>query len=151
MKIASLVSGPLQATAAYQAKVATSPENDSPSYQHLICVYIPDVYNKDTVTEVCMRPECRIQSSILVTCLALTMESFFFVAQVMKVLLRNHGVNLSGVKSNLYTHIGMSHITIIRVNFVSPSVLTSSILFIKVLTASIPVVFLRRYVTSECN
>ncbi|KAI9068924.1 hypothetical protein FKP32DRAFT_1663497 [Trametes sanguinea] len=73
----SLVSGPLSTTAAYAAKVATSPPNDTPNYNHLLCVYLPDVYNRDSVTE------------------------------VMKVLLRNHGMNLMGVKSNLYTEIGI--------------------------------------------
>ncbi|KAG6878185.1 hypothetical protein C0993_010946 [Termitomyces sp. T159_Od127] len=75
---ASLVSGPLASTYAYLAKVATSPESqDSPNHQHLICVYIPDVYDKAKVTE------------------------------VMRVLLRNHGISLSGVKSNLYTALGI--------------------------------------------
>lgn len=73
----SLVEGPLSATSAHLAKVATSPREPSPSYQHVICLYIPDVYDKDDVIE------------------------------VMKVLLRRHGVNLSGVKSNLYTAIGL--------------------------------------------
>ncbi|KAL7278236.1 hypothetical protein ACG7TL_008211 [Trametes sanguinea] len=73
----SLVSGPLSSTAAYAAKVATSPQNDMPNYSHLLCVYLPDVYDQDSVTE------------------------------VMKVLLRNHGMNLMGVKSNLYTEIGI--------------------------------------------
>ncbi|KAF4621345.1 hypothetical protein D9613_000846 [Agrocybe pediades] len=73
----SLVSGPLSETTAFRAKVSTSPENETPNYQHLICVYMPDVYNKEKVTE------------------------------VMKILLRNHGVNLSGVKSDLYTSIGL--------------------------------------------
>ncbi|KAG6920186.1 hypothetical protein DXG01_004955 [Tephrocybe rancida] len=74
----SLISGPLASTFAHLAKVATSPESqDSPNHQHLICVYIPNVYDKDKVTE------------------------------VMKVLLRNHGVSLSGVKSNLYTALGI--------------------------------------------
>ncbi|KAG5342607.1 hypothetical protein C0989_012112 [Termitomyces sp. Mn162] len=73
----SLVSGPLASTFAYLAKVATSPESrESPNYQHLICVYIPDVYDKVRVTE------------------------------VMKILLRNHGIGLSGVKSDLYTALG---------------------------------------------
>ncbi|KAG5722215.1 UPF0696 like protein [Termitomyces sp. T112] len=74
----SLVSGPLASTFAYLAKVATSPESrESPNYQHLICVYIPDVYDKVRVTE------------------------------VMKILLRNHGIGLSGVKSDLYTALGI--------------------------------------------
>ncbi|KAF8161272.1 translation initiation factor eIF 4e-like domain-containing protein [Crassisporium funariophilum] len=70
----SLVSGPLHSTSADQAKVSTSSEQESP---HLVCIYIPDVYDKASVTE------------------------------VMKILLRNHGVNLAGVKSNLYTSIGL--------------------------------------------
>ncbi|KAJ7782713.1 translation initiation factor eIF 4e-like domain-containing protein [Mycena metata] len=72
----SIVSGPLAATAAFGAKVATSPEEGTAT-QHLICIYMPDVYDKDAVTE------------------------------VMKVLLRHHGMNLSGVKSNLYTALGI--------------------------------------------
>jgi len=73
----SLVSGLLSSTSALSAKVATSPEQETPNYQHVICLYIPDVYNKSQVTE------------------------------VMKILLRNHGLNLSGVKSNLYTLLGI--------------------------------------------
>ncbi|KAJ8581129.1 hypothetical protein M405DRAFT_752280 [Rhizopogon salebrosus TDB-379] len=72
----SLVSGPLASTSAFLTKVATSPANEAPNYQHVICLYVPDVYDKDAVTD------------------------------VMKVLLRHHGVNLSGVKSDLYTGIG---------------------------------------------
>ncbi|TRM69135.1 hypothetical protein BD626DRAFT_473050 [Schizophyllum amplum] len=73
----SIVSGPLASTAAFRAKVSTSPENDQPHYQHVICVYVPDVYDKDAM------------------------------AEVMRVLLRNHGAALSGVKSDLYTYIGI--------------------------------------------
>ncbi|KAL1941429.1 hypothetical protein VTO73DRAFT_7246 [Trametes versicolor] len=73
----SLLSGPLSSTSAYRAKVATSPQNDTPNYSHLVCVYVPDVYDQPSVTE------------------------------VMKVLLRNHGLNLMGVKSDLYTSIGI--------------------------------------------
>ncbi|KAI0776311.1 hypothetical protein BD413DRAFT_265147 [Trametes elegans] len=73
----SLVSGPLSSTGAFLAKVATSPQNETPNYSHLVCVYVPDVYDKASVTE------------------------------VMKVLLRNHGLNLMGVKSDLYTAIGI--------------------------------------------
>ncbi|EKM53423.1 uncharacterized protein PHACADRAFT_259801 [Phanerochaete carnosa HHB-10118-sp] len=73
----SLIEGPLAATSAYLTKVATSPREQQPNYQHVLCLYIPDVYDKDDVTD------------------------------VMKVLLRRHGVNLSGVKSNLYTAIGL--------------------------------------------
>ncbi|KAJ7818191.1 hypothetical protein B0H14DRAFT_2840312 [Mycena olivaceomarginata] len=65
--------GPLAATSAFRVKVAT----------YLICIYIPDVYDKDAVTEVRITP------------------------LVMKVLLRNHGMNLSGVKSNMYTALGI--------------------------------------------
>ncbi|OJT01946.1 hypothetical protein TRAPUB_7590 [Trametes pubescens] len=47
----SLVSGPLSSTSAYRAKVATSPQNDTPNYSHLVCVYVPDVYDQPSVTE----------------------------------------------------------------------------------------------------
>ncbi|KAL4263029.1 UPF0696 family protein [Pleurotus pulmonarius] len=73
----SLVSGPLAETSAFQAKVATSPQEENPNYQHVICVYMPDVYDKDAVTK------------------------------VMRVLLRNHGLNLTGVKSDMYTSLGI--------------------------------------------
>jgi len=73
----SLVSGPLNSTSAFLAKVATSSESEVPNAHHLICVYLPDVYDKTSVTE------------------------------IMKILLRNHGVNLSGVKSDLYTSLGI--------------------------------------------
>ena len=46
------MSGPLRSTSAYLTKVATSPAQESANYQHLICVYIPDVYDKASVTEV---------------------------------------------------------------------------------------------------
>jgi len=71
----SLLSGPLYSTSAYQASVSTTLWDD----RHLISVYIPDVYDKASVTE------------------------------VMRVLLRNHGANLSGVKSNFYTTIGIGN------------------------------------------
>ena len=48
----SLVSGPLSSTSTFLAKVATSPQNDTPNYSHLICVYMPDVYDQGSVTEV---------------------------------------------------------------------------------------------------
>ncbi|PPR02133.1 LOW QUALITY PROTEIN: hypothetical protein CVT26_008824 [Gymnopilus dilepis] len=76
--LASLVSGPLHETPAYLAKVSTSTEEEKSNAQHLICVYLPDVYDKAAVTE------------------------------VMRVLLRRHGATLSGVKSDLYTLIGMT-------------------------------------------
>ncbi|KAF7298063.1 hypothetical protein HMN09_01027600 [Mycena chlorophos] len=66
----SVIEGPLSKTAAFGAKVATSSGDTS---QHLICVYVPDVFDKDAITE------------------------------VMQVLLEEHGLFLSGVKSNLYT------------------------------------------------
>lgn len=73
----SLIEGPLSKTSATLTKVATSPKNEQPNHQHLLCLYLPNVYDKDSVTE------------------------------VMKILLRNHGLNLSGVKSNLYTEMGL--------------------------------------------
>ena len=51
-KPASLVSGPLSSTSAFLAKVSTSPEQETANVQHLICVYLPDVYDKASVTEV---------------------------------------------------------------------------------------------------
>ena len=48
----SLVSGPLASTAAFTAKVSTSPEHDQPNYQHVMCIYVPDVYDKDAMAEV---------------------------------------------------------------------------------------------------
>ncbi|KAF9565597.1 hypothetical protein CPC08DRAFT_704583 [Agrocybe pediades] len=73
----SLVSGPLHKTVTFLAKVSTLPENVTPNHKHVICVYMPNVYDKEKVTE------------------------------VMKILLRNHGVDLKGVKSDLYTLIGL--------------------------------------------
>ncbi|PCH35632.1 hypothetical protein WOLCODRAFT_139988 [Wolfiporia cocos MD-104 SS10] len=73
----SLISGPLSSTSADLAKVATCPQDETPNYRHVLCLYIPDVYNQQDVTE------------------------------VMQVLLRRHGMDLTGVKSNLYTRIGL--------------------------------------------
>jgi hypothetical protein len=94
---ASVVSGPLAATCAFSVKVATSPA-DGGSSQHLICVYMPDVYDKDAVTEV-MNMKFDSKSYLCLTDAP--------APQVMKVLLRNHGLNLSGVKSNMYTALGI--------------------------------------------
>ncbi|KJA28923.1 hypothetical protein HYPSUDRAFT_197059 [Hypholoma sublateritium FD-334 SS-4] len=73
----SLVSGPLHSTSAFLAKVSTSSSDENSRGQHIICVYLPDVYDKPAVT------------------------------QVMKVLLGKHGATLSGVKADLYTTIGI--------------------------------------------
>lgn len=73
----SLVSGSLSKTCAFEAKVSTCPKNEAPNSQHVLCLYMPDVYDQDKVTE------------------------------VMKILLGEHGMTLSGVKSNLYTAIGL--------------------------------------------
>lgn len=48
----SLIEGPLADTVAQVTKVSTSPSGDVPNYQHVICLYIPDVYNKEEVLEV---------------------------------------------------------------------------------------------------
>lgn len=57
----------------------------------------------------------------------------------MKVLLRNHGVNLSGVKSDLYTIIGQF--------LISEGLYTVFIIFyLQELTANIQVEFLLQYV-----
>ncbi|KAJ4483488.1 translation initiation factor eIF 4e-like domain-containing protein [Lentinula aciculospora] len=73
----SLIDGPLAETNAFCAKVATTPRDANPNYQHVMCLYIPDVYDKD------------------------------LVIKVMEILLRNHGFNLSGVKSDMYTLLGI--------------------------------------------
>ncbi|PBK82875.1 hypothetical protein ARMGADRAFT_689066 [Armillaria gallica] len=73
----SLVDGPLSKTAAFCTKVATCPADEKPNYQHVLCIYMPNAYDKDAVTE------------------------------VMKVLLRHHGLNLSGVKTDLYTDLSI--------------------------------------------
>ncbi|KAI0343727.1 hypothetical protein BDW22DRAFT_1476959 [Trametopsis cervina] len=73
----SLIEGPLAQTDSIIAKVSTSPQSEVPNYQHVMCLYMPDVYDKDKVTE------------------------------VMKLLLRNHGMTLMGVKADLYTGIGL--------------------------------------------
>jgi len=73
----SLTSGPLSLTSTFEAKVATCPKSESQNPQHLLCLYMPNIYDKDAVTE------------------------------VMRILLKNHGVSLTGVKSNLYTAIGL--------------------------------------------
>jgi len=73
----SLIEGPLAETCADHAKVATSPNTETPNYQHVLCLYMPNVYDKDAVLE------------------------------VMKVLLEKHGMNLMGVKSNLYTAVNL--------------------------------------------
>ncbi len=93
----SIISGPLSTTSVFLAKVATSPQNDTPNYSHLICVYMPDVYDQDSVTEV-RGPDCHSHP--------LSLTPRVLRPQVMKVLLRNHGMNLMGVKTNLYTSIG---------------------------------------------
>ncbi|KAK0454648.1 translation initiation factor eIF 4e-like domain-containing protein [Armillaria borealis] len=73
----SLVDGPLSKTAAFCTKVATCPADEKPNYQHVLCIYMPNVYDKDAVTE------------------------------VIKVLLRHHGLKLSGVKPDLYTDLSI--------------------------------------------
>src|SRR6266550_576060 len=48
----SLISGPLASSSARVAKVSTSPSTEVPHYQHVICLYIPNVYDKEDVTAV---------------------------------------------------------------------------------------------------
>jgi hypothetical protein len=50
--LASLIEGPLASTSAHLTKVATSPRNEQPNHQHVLCLYVPDVYDKSDVTEV---------------------------------------------------------------------------------------------------
>ncbi|KAF9643115.1 hypothetical protein BDM02DRAFT_3104866 [Thelephora ganbajun] len=77
----SLVSGPLAQTSAFLSKVSTTPKSPGQHYQHVMCVYLPNIFDKDEVKK------------------------------VMRVLLRDHGLNLSGVKSDLYTgiHLDSKH------------------------------------------
>lgn len=89
----SLVSGPLASTSAHLAKVATCPQHEVPNYSHVLCLYVPNVYAKEDVTEVRHDPVPQDSS-----------DTEF--PQIMKILLRKHGMNLMGVKSNLYTAIG---------------------------------------------
>jgi len=49
--LASLVSGALHSTSAHLAKVSTSSESEN-QQQHLICVYIPDVYDIPALSQV---------------------------------------------------------------------------------------------------
>ncbi|KAJ7594949.1 hypothetical protein C8J56DRAFT_452982 [Mycena floridula] len=73
----SLISGSLASTAAHLAKVSTTPADPGAHYQHVICLYLPDIFDKNAVIE------------------------------VMRVLLGSLGANLTGVKSNLATDLGI--------------------------------------------
>jgi hypothetical protein len=100
----SIVDGPLSKTSAYLAKISTSPMAETPNYQHVMCLYMPDVYDETSVKEA---------SSPLHFSSSRTHGH----GKVMTILLRNHGLNLSGVKSDLYTLIGQrtdSFITALR-------------------------------------
>ena len=48
----SLVSGPLAQTSAFLSKVSTTPKPSGQHYQHVICVYLPNVFDKGEVTKV---------------------------------------------------------------------------------------------------
>ena len=52
LSTASLISGPLASTSAYLTKVSTCPPDGNPPAQHLICLYMPDIYDKQAVTDV---------------------------------------------------------------------------------------------------
>ncbi|KAH7921582.1 hypothetical protein BV22DRAFT_1049543 [Leucogyrophana mollusca] len=43
---------PLASTSAFLTKVSMSPEIETSSYQHVKCLYLPDVYDKESVTQV---------------------------------------------------------------------------------------------------
>ncbi|KAG8739915.1 hypothetical protein FRC12_016163 [Ceratobasidium sp. 428] len=47
-----LVTGALSKTSAFCAKVATTPSTPEPNHRYLICLYLPDMYDKDAATEV---------------------------------------------------------------------------------------------------
>lgn len=44
--------GPLSTTVAHLAKVATSPVFETPNYRHVICIYVPNVYDRNAIVEV---------------------------------------------------------------------------------------------------
>jgi len=72
----SLGEGDLAETSAWLAKVSTSKATDERP-QHLICVYLPDLYDQAAAT------------------------------QVLKVLLGKVGLSPSSAKTDLYTHLGL--------------------------------------------
>lgn len=47
-----LVTGALSKTPAFCAKVATTPSDVGLNHRYLICLYLPDLYDKASVTEV---------------------------------------------------------------------------------------------------
>ncbi|CAE6473109.1 unnamed protein product [Rhizoctonia solani] len=53
-----LVTGALSNTPAFCLKVATTPVDVSPNHRYLICLYLPDLYDKAAVTEV-LRTVCQ--------------------------------------------------------------------------------------------
>ena len=61
---ASLVSGPLHSTSAFLAKVSTSSGDENSRGQHIICVYLPDVYDKAKVAEVFIFYSCYPQGYV---------------------------------------------------------------------------------------
>ncbi|KZT51985.1 hypothetical protein CALCODRAFT_459752 [Calocera cornea HHB12733] len=72
----SLVEGDLARTPAWLAKVSTSKATDERA-QHLICLYLPDLYDKAAATE------------------------------VLKVLVGKVGLTPGSAKTDLYTHLGL--------------------------------------------
>ncbi|KAG9124633.1 hypothetical protein FRC07_010859 [Ceratobasidium sp. 392] len=53
-----LVNGALSKTPAFCVKVATTPSTIEPNHRYLICLYLPDLYDKDAATEV-LRTVCQ--------------------------------------------------------------------------------------------
>lgn len=53
-----LVTGDLSKTSAFSAKVATTPPDVGPNHRYLICLYLPDLYDKTAATEV-LRVACQ--------------------------------------------------------------------------------------------
>lgn len=72
----SLVNGALSCTKAFTLKIATTDE-DVPQQQYVICLYLPDIFDQQTVEE------------------------------VLKVLLEDHNILPSSAKPDLYTEIGL--------------------------------------------
>lgn len=59
----SVANGPLSETIVSLAKVATTPPNDSLA-QRVICVYMPDIFDKENVLEVTHVPHSKARSRI---------------------------------------------------------------------------------------
>ncbi|KAF8342717.1 translation initiation factor eIF 4e-like domain-containing protein [Cantharellus anzutake] len=71
----SVIAGPLSRSPAFAAKVSTSPANPSGKREHVICIYLQNIYDKGDATS------------------------------VLKILIGDHGIQKVSAKSDLYTHL----------------------------------------------